>query len=180
MKIERKWAQPSRHTFTIKPITDLLRRYVGSGIGWVDPFAGYNSPAEFTNDLDPTTPARSHLDALEFCTHLQGIYKGILFDPPYSLRQLKECYNNIGIDKIPYQQTIRFYADLKDVMVAKIQLGGYAISFGWNSIGFGKKRGFQILEILLVSHGRAHNDTIVTVDIKKYEQGRLTQGEYET
>jgi len=173
MKINRKWAQPSRHTFTIKPIADLLSRYIGDGSGWADPFAGYNSPAEFTNDLNPATPAKSHLDALEFCDGLQGLYKGILFDPPYSLRQLKECYNSINIEKIPYQQTIRFYADLRDVLTGKIQLGGYAISFGWNSIGFGKKRGFEIIEILLVSHGRAHNDTIVTVDIKNWEQPKL-------
>jgi hypothetical protein len=30
----------------------------------------------------------------------------------------------------------------------------------------GKKRGFEIIEILLVSHGRLHNDTIVTVEVK--------------
>jgi len=45
-------------------------------------------------------------------------------------------------------------------------LGGFAISFGWNSIGMGKTHGFEIIEILLVCHGGAHNDTIVTVDRK--------------
>lgn len=39
-----------------------------------------------------------------------------------------------------------------------------AISFGWNSQGFGKNLGFKIIEILLVAHGRGHNDTIVTVE----------------
>ncbi len=47
-----------------------------------------------------------------------------------------------------------------------IKVGGYAISFGWNSSGFGKKRGFEIIEILLVAHGGRHNDTIVTVERK--------------
>jgi hypothetical protein len=44
--------------------------------------------------------------------------------------------------------------------------GGYAICCGWNSIGIGKKRGFKLIEVLLVCHGRLHNDTIVTVEQK--------------
>lgn len=35
---------------------------------------------------------------------------------------------------------------------------------GWNSAGFGKVRGYVFEEILLVAHGGAHNDTIVTVE----------------
>jgi hypothetical protein len=50
----------------------------------------------------------------------------------------------------------------------KIKLGGYAISFGWNSNGFGEKYGFTIIEILMVCHGSSHNDTIVVVEIKNY------------
>jgi len=45
-------------------------------------------------------------------------------------------------------------------------LGGIAISFGWNSNGFGKKLGFEIIEILIVPHGSSHNDTIVTIERK--------------
>ena len=46
MKITRVWAMPSKDTFTIKPIAELLKRYVGSGLCWIDPFAGENSPAQ--------------------------------------------------------------------------------------------------------------------------------------
>lgn len=46
------------------------------------------------------------------------------------------------------------------------QTGGVCISFGWNSMGIGKKNGFEIIEILLVAHGGMHNDTIVTVETK--------------
>jgi hypothetical protein len=49
----------------------------------------------------------------------------------------------------------------------KIKVGGYAISFGWNSNAFGATRGFEVVEILLVPHGGHHNDTIVTVEQKK-------------
>lgn len=33
-------------------------------------------------------------------------------------------------------------------------------------MGFGLKRGYELLEVLLVPHGAAHNDTIVTVERK--------------
>jgi hypothetical protein len=46
-------------------------------------------------------------------------------------------------------------------MAPRIEPAGIAISFGWNSVGFGKKHGFMIVEILLVIHGGDKNDTIV-------------------
>jgi hypothetical protein len=58
MIISRYQAPPNRWTFTIAPIRALVARYVGSGQGWVDPFAGMHSPAELTNDLNPRLPAR--------------------------------------------------------------------------------------------------------------------------
>jgi hypothetical protein len=42
-----------------------------------------------------------------------------------------------------------------------IEPAGIAISFG-----FGKKHGFTIVEILLVSHGADKNDTVVTAEKK--------------
>lgn len=49
--------------------------------------------------------------------------------------------------------------------------GGIAISCGWNSAGFGKSRGYLVLEIGMVAHGGAHNDTIVVVE-RKSERSR--------
>jgi len=166
MKIERIWAMPSRWTFTIKPIKELLELYVGDGKGWVDPFAGPNSMAEFTNDLNPAYETTYHLEAEEFVRSLpRNDYAGVLFDPPYSLRQLKECYQGIGRAVSQYEAQ-RFPQNVKELIVPKIKTDGIAISFGWNSQGFGKNLGFKIIEILLVPHGRGHNDTIVTVEKK--------------
>lgn len=157
---------PSEWTFTIKPIAQLIHRYIGTGEGWIDPFAGENSPAEITNDLNPTRPTKFHLDAKEFLNLLEGKYKGVLFDPPYSPRQIKEMYEAIGI-KNSFENTMAtFWSDKKDIAATKIETGGYAICCGWNTTGFGKDRGFELIEILLVCHGGAHNDTIVTVERK--------------
>lgn len=166
MEINRIWAMPNKWTFKIKPISAIIRKYVGNGERWVDPFAGENSPAEITNDLNPKMPAKHHLHALEFCEVLDEKYTGVLFDPPYSLRQMKECYNSIGIDKLSQEDTNHFPRNVRNAIASKIKVGGYCISFGWSSEGIGMKAGFEIIEILLVAHGGKHNDTIVTVEQK--------------
>lgn len=165
MIINREWAMPSRHTFLIKPIKELIFRHGADFKNWVDPFAGENSPAEITNDLNPEKPTKYHLKAEEFINSLSGPFSGVLFDPPYSLRQLKECYNDIGI-KVMQDETQFFPYREKKLIAQKLIEGGIAITFGWNSQGFGKSLGFELIEVLLVAHGRSHNDTIVTVERK--------------
>ena len=44
------------------------------------------------------------------------------------------------------------------------------ISFGCNTCGLGKSRGFEITRILMVCHGGMHNDTICTVEHHLPEQ----------
>ena len=163
----RKWAMPSAWTFTIPPIKELLHRYVGGGERWIDPFAGNNSPAEFTNDMNLERSARYHVEALEFCRNPPAqSFVGILFDPPYSNRQISEHYKGIGKAARALDTSAHFYSSVKDAIAPRIEAGGIAISFGWNSVGFGKKHRFEIVEIMLVSHGGAKNDTIATVERK--------------
>ena len=131
-------AQPNAWTFTIKPIKLLIERYVGDGLGWVDPFAGENSPAEYTNDLNPKRPTRYHLEAVDFCEMLKGQYKGIIFDPPYSYRQISEHYAENGLKATALDTSINFFARVMNAICNKIALGGIAISCGWNTNGFGK------------------------------------------
>lgn len=166
MIINRTFATASKWTFTIKPIHELLDRYVGDGKGWIDPFAGMNSPAESTNDLNTDMPTTYHMFAEEFVDMLDGPFNGILFDPPYSYRQIKESYNSMGLPVNRFDTSFNFYGRVINVVAPKIKTGGYAISFGWSSNGLGKKHGFHIIEILLIAHGLHHNDTIATVEIK--------------
>lgn len=167
MIINRVWAMPNKWTFRIPPIKRLVDRYVGDGKGWVDPFAGENSPAEITNDLNPRSPAKYHLHALDFLKGLNGtLYKGCLFDPPYSPHQTKECYDGFGIN-MKYEDDARHgWARTRTAIANILEPNGLCISFGWDTIGIGKKHGFEIIEILLCCHGIGHNDTIVTVERK--------------
>lgn len=166
IEFTRVWAMPSAWTFTIHPIKVLLEKYVGNGRGWVDPFAGNNSPAEFSNDHHPERKAKFHLEAIEFCKQLEGQYNGVLFDPPYSFTQVKEHYTHLGQKVTKENTSMKFYEGVKTAMYEKIKKGGYAISFGWNTNGFGKVRGFRIVEIMAVAHGGSKNDTFVTVEVK--------------
>lgn len=168
MKIERKWAMPNKWTFTIKPIADLLKEEVTDGL-WCDPFSGENSPAQVTNDLRENMPTTHHMDALEFIK-LQptGHFDGVLFDPPYSITQAKQCYEGVGMEQLTVKPTsMKYWGDCKTEIARIIKPCGKAICFGWTSMGIGINRGFEMQRILLIPHGGSKNDTIVTVEIKK-------------
>ncbi|KKL94366.1 hypothetical protein LCGC14_1865420 [marine sediment metagenome] len=148
MKIERKWAMPNKRTFQIKPIKELINREVRSYDNWLDPF-----------------PYPYKRDALEELANWKNnAFYGVLFDPPYSPRQLKECYDNLGMSLTDTKSSV--WSKWKDEIARVIQPGGKCISFGWSSNGLGKNRGFEIIYILLVAHGGNHNDTICTVEKK--------------
>jgi len=65
----------------------------------------------------------------------------------------------------------------KNGLAKVIKPRGLCISFGWNTIGLGKVRGFEIIEVLIVSHGRLHNDTLVTVEQKIINPSPAIKGE---
>lgn len=84
-----------------------------------------------------------------------------LFDPPYSPRQMSECYKNIGRTVgMEGTQNGKLYKRVRDALVPVLAPNAIVLSFGWNSAGMGIKRGFEIDEIMLVAHGGGHNDTI--------------------
>lgn len=166
MRISRHWAMPNKNTFKIKPVKELLSRYVNDGVGWADPFANSSNVAEFTNDINKEMPTSHHLDAHDFAKQIGNI-KGILFDPPYSLEQLKRSYEDVGrIFTMRDGQICNRWTELKNELSQRLCCGGHVISFGWNTEGFGKKRGFEKIEILIIAHGSGHNDTLVTVERK--------------
>jgi len=90
----------------------------------------------------------------------------VLYDPPYSPRQVSECYKKL--DKTVNMQTTQasYWSKQKKEISRIVKMGGIVISCAWNSSGIGKKYGFKIEEILLIPHGGWHNDTIITVDRK--------------
>lgn len=165
LQMERRWAMPNKWTFTIRPIAELLKEEM-TGELWIDPFAGEHSPAKITNDLNPGRPTDYHMDAVEF---LRGFpdnsVDGVLYDPPYSQRQVKECYDGIQ-GNLKWDGRMTFWSESKNEIARIVKQGGKVICFGWNSMGLGAKRGFTMQRILLVQHGGSRNDTICTVEVK--------------
>ena len=166
IQIDRIWAMPNKNTFQILPIKNLLKCEMTLGL-WIDPFANENKLAAITNDLNPEYNTDYHLDALDFLKLFDNeSVDGVLYDPPYSTRQVSECYKNIGLNVTQETTRATFWTNHKKEISRIVKPGGKVITFGWNSGGIGSKNGFEIKRILLVPHGGWHNDTICTVETK--------------
>lgn len=172
----RQFAMPNANTFSVKPISQFVERWramAPEGFS-IDPFARNNKHADIRNDIDPKTTAENHMDAETFCdwkrrSGLKCTFA--LFDPPYSPRQISECYKGCGFEVTTKDtQNAALYKRVRDALDELIEPNGIVLSFGWSSNGMGKGRGYRIEEILLVAHGGAHNDTICIAERK----GRLS------
>lgn len=163
----RVWHMPNKNTFDIKPIKELIYKYYKDKYLSIDPFANKNRIAKFTNDLDPEMNCDYNMDAIDFLNMFEDkTVDFILYDPPFSPRQLSECYKKLG-KSVNFETTqSSFWGNLKKEVARVIKPNGIVITFGWNSNGIGKTKGFEIVEILLVAHGGNHNDTICVVERK--------------
>jgi hypothetical protein len=153
---------PSRWTFSIEPISNLLDRWLNGLQVVVDPFAGKSTRGTHRNDLSDGE------DAEVFCRRLlaEGVVAdAVLFDPPYSPRQISECYKGLGL-RVGTEETknARLYKRARAPLAGLLRPGGLALSFGWQSSGFSRE--WVTEELLLVQHGGGHNDTICVVQRK--------------
>jgi len=174
MKINRKWAMPSKNTFTIKPIKELIHKTIQDYSSTnnnpiiIDPFANNNTIATVTNDLDPQYNTNYHMDALDFLKLFEeNSVDIVLYDPPYSPRQVSESYKKLNHSVNMTTTQASYWTKQKKEIARITKQGGVAICCGWNSGGIGKTNNFEMQEILLVPHGAQHNDTIITVETKK-------------
>lgn len=166
MLVNRAWSMPSKNTFEIKPIKDLVTQVVAEHGGrWIDPFANKSRIAHVTNDMNESMGCDYSMDALDFLRMFDDwSVDGVLFDPPYSQRQIKECYEAVG--HTGFHTRSSFWGDMKREIGRIVKPGGRVITCSWNSGGVGMNHGFVIERVLLVAHGGWHNDTIITVESK--------------
>ena len=162
---------PNSNTFSIPPIAELVNRYTAQGGKSkviVDPFANGCKIGTITNGLNPKFDTTYHLDALDFLKLLDDDSADVvLYDPPYSLRQVKECYEGVGVTVTAEHTKSSWRAKHLDEISRILKPGGVCLCFGWNTNGVGKKRGFEMIEVLIVPHGGSKNDTLCTVEVKK-------------
>lgn len=171
MIINRVWSMPNSKTFLIKPIKKFVEKYVVQCQGIIiDPFANEAKYGTITNDLNPEFNTTYHLDALEFLKLFDNSsIDMVLYDPPYSPRQVSECYKGVGMAVTMETTQASWRARHLDEIARILKPGGICLCFGWNTNGVGKKRNFEMTEILIVPHGGSKYDTLCTAEIKKYE-----------
>ena len=175
MQISRYWEMPNSKTFQIKAIKNLIWKYAKKDYIIVDPFANECSIRKdldckkyISNDLDPEYNTDYHLEAQEFMKLFDNeSVDMVLYDPPYSGRQVSECYKKLG-KTVTYKDTNSgYFTKFKEEISRIVKPNGIVITCGWNSNGVGMKFGFEMIEVLMVAHGSLHNDTLVTVEKKK-------------
>lgn len=168
MIIDRIWAMPNKETFKIKPIKDLINKQIDSNQMIIDPFANNSKIATVTNDLNPDFNTDFHLDAFDFLKMFDNnSIDVVLYDFPYSTRQVSESYKNVGKEVTALDTSANWRKKHLDEIQRILKPNGIAIWFGWNTNGVGKTRGFEMAEVLIVAHCGSHNDTLCTVEIKK-------------
>ena len=105
MEISREWVMPNSKTFKIKPIKEIIQKYSTNKKLIIDPFANESSIKEFlpttsiyvNNDIDEEFDTQYHLEAYDFLKLFDNeSVDMVLYDRPYSLRQVSECYKKIG------------------------------------------------------------------------------------
>ena len=125
MIITRAWAMPSPATFSIAPISALLDRWLSDRAVIIDPFCGDSLRGTYRNDL------RNGIEATAWLDSLNVEADAVLFDPPYSPRQISESYKRVGLDVgMRETQNARLYKDAKDQLDRLLKPGGIAICCG--------------------------------------------------
>lgn len=156
---------------------------------WIDPFArdSFTTRRDFfiTNDLNGKMPTDYHMEFCDFARLLYEqttedyesiLFSGLVFDPPYTLRLLKDHYldEDCKIEEtIPLWQTNNMWGNGKDLIAERMELGSYAISFGYHTHGMGKHRGFEKKEILILEQAGSPDRYDVLVTVEQKVQSRL-------
>lgn len=128
IRFERVWSMPNSNTFDIPPIRKLISEEVDSTLLWIDPFANTNRIARITNDLNPEYGTQYNMDALDFLKMFDDeSVDGVLYDPPYSPRQVSECYKGVGMNVTNRTTQASFWSNHKKEISRIVKRGGRSL-----------------------------------------------------
>jgi hypothetical protein len=165
-----------------KEIDRMMWKTQGAGVG-IDGFARESFVNDLecfiTNDLNPEFNCDYNLEWKDFAKiieerTLQGFRPPdlVFFDPPYSLRQLKDHYDGIGKD-LELWQTHNMWKTGKDAIAKTMPVGSRVVSFGWTTSGFGHKRGFEKVAIYVFEQAAREDRYALLVTIEEKVQHTL-------
>jgi len=142
LKMSRVWSVPNIQTFSIPFIKKLIKKYRTGKV--LDLFI-------FPFDEDVLIKLEKiKTESIDV----------LLYDPPYSSNMAKTLYDNKGKNIFGnyYHKNLRLEAS------RVLKPGGIVIKFGWDSTRLNNN--LEIIEVILISHGGQHHDTICTIQRK--------------
>lgn len=172
-----------------REIDKMMHRTEGKGLA-VDPFAREsftNSIENFvTNDLNPEFDTDYNMEFKDFARRMefevdynnQRMIDLVFFDPPYSLRQLKDHYDGIGKD-LELWQTHNMWKEGKDHLARIMPVGSRVVSLGWTTSGWGAKRGFEKVAVHVFEQVAREDRYALLVTVEEKVQHSLIDFESE-
>lgn len=138
----KKWVESNCLNFTLNAFAGCVKLNV----------------TEYRIDQDVHAIADEYCDIIDFVNDkridLKNTFDTVLLDPPYSLRKSMECYNGNKMSQFNY---------LKNIIAEKL-CPERVITFGYQSVSMGIKRGYKQTELCIMHHGGAIHDTIAVVE----------------
>jgi len=110
---------------------------------------------EFRVDMNREMKANWYGDAFEFVMTTDMKFDTVILDPPYNLRKSREKYKG---------KYMGSYTKIKNELHRILNEGARVISYGYDTVGMGKSRGFEKTEVCVVCHNGDHNDTLCLIE----------------
>lgn len=148
-----KWLTPMllRHTNILIPFAGKTRfnatQFPSQRFTYIDVADNLPEPYlhGYAEDIIPTLPL-NHYDC-------------VVFDPPFSYFQTISTYGN---------QRVSDVAHIKDILLPHLNPAQpvETVTFGFNSVGFGAKRGFKKTGLLVQCNGGNRNDYLLVMEYR--------------
>jgi len=151
---------PRRYTFQAPKVREWTEKWCKGKV--LNIFAGMTklNVDEIRNDIDPNCPADYHLDAYELVMKFISENKKfdtIILDSPWNYRKAREKYGGRYIGRL---------TKMKNELSKILNDNGRTISWGYDTVGMSKSRGFSKIAICLVCQNGDHNDFMGLVEEK--------------
>lgn len=132
----------------------------------IDPFARNCKWADITNDLNPNTEAKYHLDVIEFLelvlkNHGERSVKCLLFDPPFSSSQYQKYAKDNPLQLSNIYSTPGKIKSIFKLVEKLIMPGGVIVKLGYNTTR--PIKGYELNYLSITCFGGNHNDVMCSI-----------------
>lgn len=132
----------------------------------LDPFARNCEWGDITNDLNPDTKAKYHLDAKDFLQlmldeHGTNSVKCLIFDPPFSTRQYEKYEKEFPGELVNIYSSPGEISSIFSIAQKLIKPGGIIIKLGYNTTR--PILDYQLTYLSITNFSGNRNDVLTTI-----------------